>query len=247
MGDYIGGGQEYLYTVPPDEISAQSDGHTFTASITGYNGDWWYVDMQAPDGQQLVPGTYTDATRYPFNGAGPGLSIFGNGRGCNQSIGTFTVLDAVYGPSGYVQTFDATFEQHCEGATQALRGEIRIDNPPPPPALAVTFKIASKGTVSRVTGNATITGTVTCNEAVNVNLDGSLTQRASRTLLVSGSGSQQVSCSTTPTTWTMTIAPNSSAPFNPAKAAATITASGYDPNYGVGVSSTAQATVRLTR
>jgi hypothetical protein len=34
-----------------------------------------------------------------------------------------------------VQTFDATFEQHCEGGAPAARGEIHISNSPgPPPA-----------------------------------------------------------------------------------------------------------------
>jgi hypothetical protein len=28
---------------------------------------------------------------------------------------TGTVIEAVCGPNGYVETFDATFEQHCNG------------------------------------------------------------------------------------------------------------------------------------
>jgi hypothetical protein len=56
------------------------------------------------------------------HGAGPGVSLDGNGRGCNTLTGTFTVLDAVFGRNGYVQTFDATFEQHCEGGETAARG-----------------------------------------------------------------------------------------------------------------------------
>jgi uncharacterized membrane protein len=31
-----------------------------------------------------------------------------------------------------VQTFDATFVQHCEGGTTAARGQIHISNPPAP-------------------------------------------------------------------------------------------------------------------
>jgi hypothetical protein len=33
-----------------------------------------------------------------------------------------------------VQTFDATFEQHCEGGNPAARGEVHISNPSPPAA-----------------------------------------------------------------------------------------------------------------
>jgi hypothetical protein len=93
------------------------------------SGDgWWHLDFDAPGDQVLVPGIYTGATRYPFNsGSSPGLSVYGNGRGCNMLTGTFEVLDVHYGAGGStVESFLATFEQHCEGFSAALRGEIRF-------------------------------------------------------------------------------------------------------------------------
>jgi hypothetical protein len=45
--------------------------------------------------------------------------------------GTFTVQNAVFGPNGYVQTLDATFEQHCEGAWPGPRPRCRPAAPRP--------------------------------------------------------------------------------------------------------------------
>jgi hypothetical protein len=72
------------------------------------NGDWWFLDLAAPSGQVLAPGTYTGAPRNPFNSfAEPDLSVGGNGRGCNTLTGSFTISNVVFGPNGYVQTLDA--------------------------------------------------------------------------------------------------------------------------------------------
>src|SRR6266536_173113 len=95
---------------------------------------------------------------------GPGLSLVENGRGCNTVTASFTVLDAVYGANGYVQTFDATFEQHCDGLDPAARGEVHIANPPPPPALTLDLAVAAAAAASTLNGNASVHGTATCNK-----------------------------------------------------------------------------------
>jgi hypothetical protein len=127
-GDYIGGGQAYFY--------GENDG-TFTASVNydggvsiSFNSEnyshWWYLNFAAPNNAPLAPGSYLNATRFPFQSSNePGLDVFGDGRGCNQLTGSFQILQVVYGPDNTVTAFDATFEQHCEGAAPALRGEIR--------------------------------------------------------------------------------------------------------------------------
>jgi hypothetical protein len=138
-GDYIGGGTEQLYTSADSNVTASlpQGGNHFSASvIQGPYTHWWYVDMAAADGQPLQIGSYTDAERYPFQSPGhPGLSIVGDGRGCNTNTGQFDVNDIQYAPTGELLVFDATFEQHCEGNPGALFGRIRIENSPPPPDL----------------------------------------------------------------------------------------------------------------
>ena len=89
-----------------------------------YGDDWWGATFQAPQGQILLPGkTYTGATRYPFNSGNAGLDVSGSGRGCNTLTGQFTVHEATY-DNGILTGFRISFEQHCEGATPALRGEL---------------------------------------------------------------------------------------------------------------------------
>jgi hypothetical protein len=71
---------------------------------------------------------------------------------------SFTVINAVFGPQGYVQAFDATFVQHCEGQTFAkVRGEVHISNPPPPPPPSPT----AARTYASPTFRPTATGTRT--------------------------------------------------------------------------------------
>jgi hypothetical protein len=134
-GEFITQSKSYSYsTSNGDGLSVSSaTGGEISVSVNAYNGDWWTLDIAAPASQVLAPGTYTAAHRYPFNGTGPGLSLTGDGRGCNTLTGSFTVTKAVFGPQGYVQAFDATFQQNCEGGTLAARGQVHISNPPAPP------------------------------------------------------------------------------------------------------------------
>jgi hypothetical protein len=134
-GDFITQGKAYSYsTGSGDGLSTSSTTNkAVQLSISGRNGDWWTIDFYAPSSQsRLSAGTYSGAHRAGFNGTGPGLELSGNGRGCNTLTGSFTVTKAVFGSGGYVQAFDATFEQHCEGGTAAAHGSVHISNPAQP-------------------------------------------------------------------------------------------------------------------
>jgi hypothetical protein len=102
-GDYIGGGQFYYFT-SADGNFTQQGGSTQHVSIdftTPSYAQWWYLDFAAPSGQSLAPGNYTGATRYPFQASNqPGLSIVGDGRGCNTLTGSFQILQASFTTSG---------------------------------------------------------------------------------------------------------------------------------------------------
>jgi hypothetical protein len=138
QGDYISQGKSYSYSTGNDDALtvSSSSGSTVRISVNAYNGDWWDLEFDAPGTRVLAAGTYSAAHRYPFNGNGPGLALGGEGRGCNELTGSFTITKAVFGPNGYVQAFDATFEQHCEGGDPAARGRVHISNAPPPRAAA---------------------------------------------------------------------------------------------------------------
>ena len=248
-GDYIGGGQSRSFT--PDTASFQSSSSQDNNHVGGhlfpFDGGFWFFDFSAPAGQPLVPGVYEGATRYPFQATNvPGLSISGDGRGCNMLTGRFEVLEAVYGPFGYVERFHATFEQHCEGAPPALRGEVRIVNPPPPPALTLNVVPSDKGTAGRF-GSVTLGGRATCSKAASVNLFGVISQRVNRFALANGTFSATVQCTTSGAPWSVEIKPSGDVPFGPGMAVVEIAASSFDANYGSFVTQEIDAAVRLNR
>ncbi len=48
----------------------------------------------------------------------------GDGRGCSGHTGQFSLEELTRGPGVGVTRFSITFEQHCDGATPALRGVV---------------------------------------------------------------------------------------------------------------------------
>ncbi len=138
-GDYIGQGQQWFYA-PTDGVFSIS--RNFDNGISFYfnnfnlvdfqDSTWWNADFTAPFQQTLIPGFYDFTTRFPFQSDNqPGLSITGDGRGCNQSGGRFDVLEAQYGSDGIINSFDAIFSQYCENETAqgspALFGRVRYN------------------------------------------------------------------------------------------------------------------------
>jgi hypothetical protein len=124
-GDYIGGGITRRMTPPSFAVSAAFSGNLVSMNVNGPS--WWYLSFQAPKGAPLTVGSYEGATRYPFQSPSePGLSVWGDGRGCNQLSGRFTVREIDVSSSGQLRRFWATFEQHCERGTAALYGDVRF-------------------------------------------------------------------------------------------------------------------------
>ncbi|MGB5720856.1 MAG: hypothetical protein WBM34_09185, partial [Woeseiaceae bacterium] len=78
---------------------------------------------------------YDNATRWPFQAAtDPGLSLFGNGRGCNTVAGRFDVLEINYDTNGDVLSAAIDFEQFCEGGSSRAYGSVRVGSSIPIPA-----------------------------------------------------------------------------------------------------------------
>lgn len=126
VGDYIGAGGVYAYDSSNAVIGIAADRAHLSVRVTG--DQQWSADFQLPGGvTQLVPGTYTGLTRYPFQAAGAGaLSWAGQGRGCNAVTGSIVIHSVRY-DAGALSAIDMTFEQHCEGGSAALHGTIRWD------------------------------------------------------------------------------------------------------------------------
>jgi hypothetical protein len=125
-GDPIGTGRTVSLAIATATFSPTSGPANVKLQLQSFAGEIWFLSFYAPSGTQLGPGTYNNAARSPSPPSTPGLSVFGNGVACATVTGKFVVVEAVYGSQGEVYRFHATFEQHCDGVTPALRGELRI-------------------------------------------------------------------------------------------------------------------------
>ncbi len=128
-GDYIGQGRSLLMTEPSWRFTAPPNYRSDTVEIAVESGSTlWIIELAAPKGQALHTGIYTKAERAGFRKASAsGIDVFGDGRGCNQVFGSFTVTRIAVDVQGHVTGLAATFVQHCESPTApALRGLVRF-------------------------------------------------------------------------------------------------------------------------
>ena len=248
QGEPIGGGQSRSFTLDTAWITSRSgqNGGYFGVTVFPFDGGFWSLDIGAPDGAQLVPGPYEGAVRYPFQGPGqPGLSLSGDGRGCNTLTGRFDVLEATFGPNGFIERFHATFEQHCEGGPAALFGEVQIVNPPPPPPLQISLTIHEPGQVDRQSGKVHLTGTIACSISAHVSVNAALTQRLNRFSLATGNANLFTPCSPTASPWTLEFTPQGNVPFGNGMSQLDVVSSGFDSYYGTFVNISTSYAMKL--
>lgn len=126
-GDFIGAGREWFYDLSTSLISA-FDNFDNGVSISIAGSEFWSIDFAAPNREQLQVASYDNAERFPFQSSGSaGLTVSGNGRGCNMSFGNFNVSRLTFQNNEPIE-FRATFEQHCESIfAPLLSGEISIN------------------------------------------------------------------------------------------------------------------------
>jgi hypothetical protein len=246
-GDYIGMGEFHSYDDTTASLSTSSDGSLVTINVYPTSGGWWTVNLAAPPGQPMAAGAYDNAVRAFVRPAGtPGIDVYGMGRGCNQTAGRFDVTEVTFGPNNYVTSFSASFEQHCEwSGAPALRGELHVQNPPPPPALELSFSV-TEALFNKVTGAALLRAAVSCNRAVDPYVNLSAIQRISRTQTVSGGAYLQVHCTAPGTSVEIPVNPPSGSSFakgRPMEVSGNLNA--YDPAYNTWVNKTATAVVKL--
>lgn len=122
-GDYVGLGQSYSYSSANAQIAVTSSGGTLHVSING--NDRWTADFAEPSALAVLhPGTYANLTHFASrNAAVGGIDWWGDSRQCGADTGTITMDKATYSGST-LTAIDLRFEQHCEGETPALRGQI---------------------------------------------------------------------------------------------------------------------------
>jgi phage-related tail fiber protein len=228
--EYIGQGRPWDFQTPDFSFRTVADATGRYVEVRAENFNtaqgedvqWSFLTFEAPQGQQLTPGTtYTDARRSPLAWE-PGLSVLISGRGCNELTGEFTVLDIAFTTFGDVQRFHATFKQYCEFGSVPLEGEVNIINPP---AQAVTLSVDPDLSIAR--SEAVIHGTVTCAVPGPVTLSGTLTQGNK----MASFDDISLACTTSPAAWTASVTPASGPRFSPGSATVTAEGVAADPTY----------------
>lgn len=107
--------------------------------ITNYNTAW-EIHLDAPSRGPLLPGHYSDATRWPFNPyEETGMSLQVTSRGNNTLSGYFTILEFEMNPNGTVSRFAVDFRVY-EGMYSKdnwVDGRFRYNSLIPEPASCI--------------------------------------------------------------------------------------------------------------
>jgi hypothetical protein len=143
---YLLGDRTLTLTPNDGQFVVQTRGSTgIQVNFHGPGIEFWLLNFstQRLIRRDLTPGYYPDAMRWPFEDPGhPGLDVEGEGRGCNEVTGNFTILDSrVDFTTGTptVLSFAATFEDHCEGGPAAVTGHIYYNYEAPIEPTIVSF------------------------------------------------------------------------------------------------------------
>jgi hypothetical protein len=109
--------------------------NSFDKNFEGW-GLWWDFEFHGPYKTPIQQGVYTNAERYPFQKLEhPGISVSGDGRGCNTIAGEFIVIDIVYDESNRISSLALDFIQHCGFGDSYLAGFIRYNTEVPMPEM----------------------------------------------------------------------------------------------------------------
>ena len=121
--DAVGQGMTYMETPLNSLITVTTT--AYGAQIEAQGVDSWVGQVQAMTNQtQLQTGYYQRVERHQMGNPTRGdLTWVGDSRDCDISIGWF-VVDAVSYTNGVITALDMRFEQHCDLAHDALRGQL---------------------------------------------------------------------------------------------------------------------------
>jgi hypothetical protein len=130
QGEFVGQGRQWVL-YQNNGINIVEDNTDLGFLALRYSSDevTFFLDIKAPSDSALAIGSYEGASRYPFQAEGqPGLSFSGDGRCCNESTGSFEILQLERNEAGLIEVLALDFTQFCESSNgSALRGKVRIN------------------------------------------------------------------------------------------------------------------------
>lgn len=162
--DYVAGNRDYSYTPANATFSASG-----TASFVNVGVDadaWWSGRFAAPEGEAFVEGqTYSGAER--FAGVGhAGIDVGGDGRGCNETLGSFTVHQYVIGAGDQIEKLSISFVQQCEKTGPPLYGWITYHADEAAGPLPPRVKIETDATTYQLGQKASVTASLSKDSAL---------------------------------------------------------------------------------
>lgn len=128
-GEPVGQGTRQAWIEAPAKVEMTgSAADAARVTVTHSDGAMWFIHLQAPPGQDLVAGTYPNASDARFAASGPTMLISSSRGGCSTPVtGRFVIYQYRYFvESGTASHFAADFEQRCSPDGPLLRGSIRV-------------------------------------------------------------------------------------------------------------------------
>jgi hypothetical protein len=157
-GDWVGQGNSYYFDLENCDFGVGEITNTqirFQLSPhPGTGSSFWFLTFSSTrpftSSPPLATGQYLNATRWPFQPTGqPGLDVWGDGRGSNTLTGQFEVLE-LDRSNPFAIKFAVNFEQHTEGDTPGLYGQLRYNSSIPivPEPSSLLLIVAAGGFLS---------------------------------------------------------------------------------------------------
>jgi hypothetical protein len=124
-GEYVGGGQTKTFSPANSTIQVEASRSAIHMNASA-GGTSWDLELTAPVGKEFKPGQYFYAERpAALTGRSPGLSFYGDARGCNLVFGKFTIRQIKFSSTGKLTRFEATAVQYCDDNPKPLAVEAR--------------------------------------------------------------------------------------------------------------------------
>jgi hypothetical protein len=120
-GEYVSGGVSHKSAIGATSIAAYQPGEV-SVLIWPEEGAAWSADFSSGTGSPFREGD--EFVVKP--GSQAQLDVWGDGRGCSEISGAFSVEDARYDETGLIR-LEVRFLQHCDGGAEAAEGRLILE------------------------------------------------------------------------------------------------------------------------